>query len=124
MPMMEKNGFDYSFNPNASQNALKMNNYFKDNSSPVKGKWSVNSHMFQNNQNAVVDRVKEILLKNSHDTEKIRQIKMLLNIPVDEEEIIKIEEDDDCAYPQILTNTFKKSIEEVKEEYDGEKDKL
>ena len=34
----------------------------------MKGKWSVNSHMFQNNQSAVVDRVKEILLKTSHDT--------------------------------------------------------
>lgn len=73
-----------------------MNNYFREsgNCSPAKGKWSVNSNMFQNNQNAVIDRIKEILLKNSHDTEKIRQIKMLLNIPIEEEEVIKIEEDD------------------------------
>ena len=48
--------------------------------------------MFQNNHNAVIDRVKEILLKNSNDTEKIKQIKMLLNIPIEEEEAIKIEE--------------------------------
>lgn len=46
--------------------------------------------MFQNNNNAVIDRVKEILLKGSHDTEKIRQIKMLLGMPVEEEEVIKI----------------------------------
>jgi hypothetical protein len=38
------------------------------NSSPNKGKWSVNSHMFQNNLVPIIDRVKEILLKSSHDT--------------------------------------------------------
>jgi len=53
-------------------------------SSPNKGKWSVNSLMFQNNLMPVIDRIKEILLKSSHDTEKIRQIKMLLNIPLNE----------------------------------------
>lgn len=37
-------------------------------SSPNKGKWSVNSHMFQNNLMPIIDRIKEILLKNSHDT--------------------------------------------------------
>lgn len=51
----------------------------------------MNSHIFQNNYNAVIDRVKEILLKNSHDIEKIRQIKILLNIPLNED-IVKIEE--------------------------------
>jgi hypothetical protein len=40
----------------------------------------------------VIDRVKEILLKNSHDIEKIRQIKMLLSIPLNED-IVKIEEE-------------------------------
>lgn len=53
-------------------------------SSPNKGKWSVNSLMFQNNLMPIIDRIKEILLKASHDTEKIRQIKMLLNIPLNE----------------------------------------
>lgn len=57
------------------------------------GKYSVNSHIFQNNCNAVIDRVKEILLKNSHDIEKIRQIKILLNIPLNED-MIKIEEEE------------------------------
>ena len=66
-----------------------MNNYFKE--SPVKGKWSVNSQMFKNNQSAVVDRVKEILLKSAGDTEKIKQIKILLGIPIEEEDVIKIE---------------------------------
>jgi hypothetical protein len=56
------------------------------------GKYSVNSHIFQNNYNAVIDRVKEILLKNSHDIEKIRQIKILLNIPLNDD-MIKIEEE-------------------------------
>lgn len=93
-----------------------------NNGSPMKGKWSVNSHMFQNNQSAVVDRVKEILLKNSHDTEKIRQIKMLLNIPIEEEEVIKIEEDEEVVnhivYNQNIKNhsSIKKVFEEVKEE--------
>lgn len=50
------------------------------NNSPNKGKWSANSHMFQSNLDPVIDRVKEILLKPAHDIEKIRQIKMLLNI--------------------------------------------
>lgn len=60
------------------------------NSSPNKGKWSVNSHMFQNNLVPIIDRVKEILLKSSHDTEKIRQVKMLLNIPLNEEVAVKV----------------------------------
>lgn len=64
------------------------------NNSPNKGKWSVNSHMFQNNLVPIIDRVKEILLKSSHDTEKIRQVKMLLNIPLNEEVIVKVEEDE------------------------------
>ena len=51
----------------------------------MKGKWSVNSQMFKNNQSAVVDRVKEILLKTSSDTEKIKQIKILLGISIEEE---------------------------------------
>lgn len=59
-------------------------------SSPNKGKWSVNSHMFHNNLMPIIDRVKEILLKSSHDTEKIRQIKMLLNIPLNEEVVVKV----------------------------------
>ena len=52
------------------------------NSSPNKGKWSVNSHMFQNNLVPIIDRIKEILLKSSNNTEKIRQVKLLLNIPL------------------------------------------
>ena len=50
--------------------------------SPCKGKWSVNSHMFHNNFIPIIERVKEILLKPAHDIEKIRQVKMLLNIPL------------------------------------------
>ena len=42
----------------------------------------------------IIDRIKEILLKSSHDTEKIRQIKMLLNIPLNEEVAVKLEEDE------------------------------
>ena len=61
----------------------------------MKGKWSVNSQMFQNNHCALIDRVKEILLKSTHDTEKITQIKMLMNIPNQEEPVIKIEEIED-----------------------------
>lgn len=92
LPVWERNPFSLQF-PNTSNlptNSMKIN-HLKDACSPMKGKWSVNSNMFQNNQNAVVDRIKEILLKNSHDTEKIRQLKMLLNIPVEEEAVIKIE---------------------------------
>jgi len=42
----------------------------------------VNSHMFQNNLVPIIDRIKEILLKSSNNTEKIRQVKLLLNIPL------------------------------------------
>jgi len=38
------------------------------NRSPNKGKWSVNSHMFQNNLAPIIDRIKEILLKSFHNT--------------------------------------------------------
>ena len=98
VPVWERNSLNLCFNSGLPQTPMKMN-YFKENNgnytgSPVKGKWSVNSHMFQNNHNAVIDRVKEILLKNSNDTEKIKQIKMLLNIPIEEEEAIKIEEEE------------------------------
>ena len=56
-----------------AQNSLNMTHYLKENmnlgnSSPTKGKWSVGALMFQNNQSAIIDRVKEILLKTSHDT--------------------------------------------------------
>lgn len=50
--------------------------------------------MFQSNLVPIIDRVKEILLKTSHDTEKIRQIKMLLNIPLNQDIAIKIEDDE------------------------------
>ncbi len=66
---------------------------FEMSSQENSGKYSVNSHIFQNNYNAVIDRVKEILFKNSHDIEKIRQIKILLNIPLNDD-MIKIEEEE------------------------------
>lgn len=71
-------------------------------SSPNKGKWSVNSVMFQNNLMPIVDRIKEILLKASHDTEKIRQIKMLLNIPLNEEVAVKVEEDESVQITMVV----------------------
>lgn len=73
------------------------------------GKYSVNSHIFQNNYNAVIDRVKEILLKNSHDIEKIRQIKILLNIPLNED-IVKIEEEENMM---INSTSIKKPSQEL-----------
>jgi hypothetical protein len=82
-----------------ANNSLQITQYLKENLhtyniSPNKGKWSVGSQIFQNNYSAVVDRIKEILLKGSHDTEKVRQIKMLLGMPLEEEEAIKIEDDE------------------------------
>lgn len=76
--------------------------------SPNKGKWSVNSHMFQNNLVPIIDRVKEILLKSSHDTEKIRQVKMLLNIPLNEEVVVKVEEDENNQIIKISPEAAKK----------------
>ena len=49
--------------------------------------------MLQNSFVPIIDRVKEILLKSAHDVEKIRQIKMLLSVPLNEE-VVKEEEDD------------------------------
>ena len=84
VPVWERNSFNMCLNNNLGHQALKMNNYFKESNSPMKGKWSVNSQMFKNNQSAVVDRVKEILLKNSSDTEKIKQIKSAVKIENEE----------------------------------------
>ena len=127
VPVWERNSLNLCFNNSLTQNPLKANSFMKENmqgtynnNSPVKGKWSVNSHMFQNNQSAVVDRVKEILLKNFSDSEKIRQVKMLLNIPIEEEEMIKIEEDElisHVVYNKHIKNENLQNIcEEVKEE--------
>lgn len=46
-----------------ANSSLQLTSYLKENvnlhnSSPSKGKWSVGSQMFQNNQNAVIDRIK------------------------------------------------------------------
>jgi hypothetical protein len=46
--------------------------------------------MFQNNLVPIIDRIKEILLKPAHDVEKIRQVKMLLNIPLNEAVVVKV----------------------------------
>lgn len=54
-----------SFN-HSIDNKLKENSQIH--TSPMKGKWSVNSHFFQTNHHAIIDRVKEILLKSSNDT--------------------------------------------------------
>lgn len=64
--------------------------------------------MFQNNLVPIIDRVKEILLKSSHDTEKIRQVKMLLNIPLNEEVIVKVEEDENSQIIKVNPPTAKK----------------
>ena len=50
--------------------------------------------------------MKEILLKNSHDIEKIRQIKILLNIPLNDD-MVKIEEDENIIAN--CTNSVKKN---------------
>lgn len=55
-----------------AQNSLQMANFLKENynsynTSPNSGKWSVRSNVFASNQSAVIDRVKEILLKGTHD---------------------------------------------------------
>ena len=107
VPPWDRNSFPLSMNTNIPTQPIRSNNMLKENTStlfqnpqqnnsPMKGKWSVNAQMFQNNQSAVIDRIKEILFKTSTDTEKIRQIKMLLNIPIEEEDIVKIEEDDEA----------------------------
>lgn len=87
------------------ESLLSYGNQSQENS----GKYSVNSHIFQNNYNAVIDRVKEILLKNSHDIEKIRQIKILLNIPLNED-IVKIEEEENMM---INSTSIKKPTQEL-----------
>jgi hypothetical protein len=78
-----------------ANNSLKITQYLKENvgrfnMSPNKGKWSVGSLMFHNIHNVVADRVKEIILKDLTDSEKIRQITMLLGMPL--KEVMKIED--------------------------------
>ena len=72
--------------------------------STCKGKWSVNSHMFHSNCIPIIERVKEILLKSTHDVEKIRQVKLLLNIPLNEE-VVKVEQEDNQIISHPTTNT-------------------
>ena len=69
--------------------------------------------MFQNNLMPIIDRIKEILLKASHDTEKIRQIKMLLNIPLNEEVVVKVEEDE-AAQITVISKSSSVVSEETK----------
>ena len=78
-----------------ANHSLNMTQFWKENMSnynnaasslsPAKGKWSCGAQFFQNNQSAIIDRVKEILLKNCNDVEKVKQAKMLLGMPIEEE---------------------------------------
>ena len=47
---------------------------------PVNGKSSVSSELFSNNYVALIDRLKDILTKKESDQEKVRQLRMLLNV--------------------------------------------
>lgn len=48
------------------------------------GKSSVSSELFRNDYSVVVERAKDILVKPIDDTEKVRQLKLLLNVPLTE----------------------------------------
>lgn len=133
LPPWDRTAFPPSMNSNFATQQPKPNNFFKENTasliqnhqqnnSPMKGKWSVNAQMFQNNQSAVIDRIKEILFKSSTDTEKIRQIKMLLNIPIEEEDIVKIEEDDDAINHVVYNKEITLNNNEKKTETRSEND--
>lgn len=59
---------------------MKMFNYFKEGIEIPRSKLQIGKGVdqFKSNLNATLDRIKEILLKDSYDGEKVRQLKMLL----------------------------------------------
>lgn len=57
-------------------------------------------------------------MKNSHDIEKIRQIKILLNIPLNED-IVKIEEEENMM---INSTSIKKPSQEISTNENKEKE--
>lgn len=82
VPVWERSALNLCFNN--PMNPIKANPFSKDSfgtCSPVKGKWSVNSHTFENSSNAVLDRIKSIIMKCTDDQEKVKQMKILLNLP-------------------------------------------
>lgn len=82
LPVWERSALNLCFNN--PMNPVKANPFSKESlgtCSPVKGKWSVNSQTFQNSGNAVLDRIKSIVSKGVGDHEKVKQMKILLNLP-------------------------------------------
>jgi hypothetical protein len=47
---------------------------------PVNGKSSVSSELFSSNYAAIIDRLRDILSKDETDSEKVRQLRLLLNV--------------------------------------------
>lgn len=64
------------------QTFVQQKENFLYNRCPVKGKSSVSSELFRNDYSVIVERAKEILGKELDDTEKVRQLKLLLNVPL------------------------------------------
>lgn len=47
---------------------------------PVGGKSSVSSELFSSNYAAIIDRLRDILSKDETDSEKVKQLRLLLNV--------------------------------------------
>jgi len=60
----------------------------------VKGKSSVSSELFRNDYSVIVERAKDILIKVMGDSEKVRQLKLLLNVPLVEPTSDEIPQDE------------------------------
>lgn len=54
------------------------------------GKSSVSSELFQSNFVGVIDRAKEILSMPMPDSEKVNQLRMLLNVPMKEDNLSEL----------------------------------
>ena len=65
---------------NSGENAMRMYHYFQEGVKipKIKSGRVKRVDKFKRNLNATLDRIKEILLKDSYDGEKVKQLKMLL----------------------------------------------
>jgi hypothetical protein len=65
-------------------------NYTNNKGVTIVGKSSVSSELFQSNFVGVIDRAKEILSMPMPDSEKVNQLRMLLNVPMKEDNLSEL----------------------------------
>ena len=54
------------------------------------GKSSVSSELFQSNFSVVIDRARDILTRSEEDSEKVKKLRLLLDVPMKEDNLSEI----------------------------------